>query len=79
MMFMPVFSSYAITDMLGDDKTSVFGAKIAALFESTGGGGAYGTGAALSFVLLVIVMVAMVIGNVLSKKAEKAPVKGGKA
>ncbi len=78
MMFMPVFSSYAITKMLGDMNTTVIGAKIANLFEHQNYGD-YGYGSALSFVLLVIVLLVMVIGNILSKQADKAPVKGGKA
>lgn len=77
MMFMPIFSSYAITDIMGDMKTSVIGAKIAVLFENANAG-EYGNGSALSFVLLVIVLVAMVLGNTLTKRTAKAP-KGGKA
>lgn len=77
MMFMPVFSSYAVTEMMGDAKTTVFGAKIAALFSNQNYGD-YGYGSALSFVLLVIVLVVMVLTNVLSRRTAKAP-KGGKA
>lgn len=75
MMFMPVFSSYAVTEMMGTTNVTVFGAKIAALF---GNHGDYGYGSALSFVLLVIVLVVMVISNILSRRTAKAP-KGGKA
>ena len=78
MMFMPVFSSYAITTMMGDAGTSVIGAKIASLFTHQNYGD-YGTGSALSFVLLVIVLVVMVVGTILTKKTTKAPAKGGKA
>ena len=79
MMFMPVFSSYAITDMLGNAEVSVFGAKIASLFENASYG-VYGQGAALSFVLLLIVIVVMLIGNAITRKTDKAPqLKGGKA
>ena len=63
--------------MLGDDKTSVFGAKIAVLFET--GSSNYGYGAALSFVLLALVLIVMVISTLLTKKTDKAAVKGGKA
>ena len=73
MVFMPVFSSYAITKTMGDMNTTVIGAKIASLF----GQHSYGVGAALSFVLLVIVLVVMVVTNVLSRRTAKAP-KGGK-
>ena len=76
MMFMPIFSSYAITKMMGDMNTTVIGAKIATLFENTYGD--YGYGSALSFVLLVIVFIVMLVGNALSRRTEKAP-KGGKA
>ena len=77
MMFMPIFSSYAITDIMGDMKTSVIGAKIAVLFENANAG-EYGYGSALSFVLLVFVLIVMLVGTVLSRRTEKAP-KGGKA
>ena len=77
MMFMPIFSSYAITKMMGDMNTTVIGAKIASLFENQNYGD-YGYGSALSFVLLVIVLVVMLVGNALSKRTAKAP-KGGKA
>lgn len=74
MVFMPVFSSYAITKTMGDMNTTVIGAKIASLFAQR----SYGVGSALSFVLLVIVLIVMVVTNVLSKRTAKAP-KGGKA
>ncbi|MBQ9369775.1 MAG: ABC transporter permease [Clostridia bacterium] len=77
MMFMPIFSSYAITEAMGDMGTSVIGAKIASLFENQYYG-SYGYGSALSFVLLVLVLVVMLIGNVLTNRASRAP-KGGKA
>ena len=35
MVFMPVFSAYAITGMLGDARTNVFGARINALFSNS--------------------------------------------
>ena len=76
MMFMPIFSSYAITKMMGDMNTTVIGAKIASLFENQNYG-SYGYGSALSFVLLVIVLVVMFVGNALTRRTAKAP-KGGK-
>ena len=76
MMFMPIFSSYAITKMMGDANTTVIGAKIANLFENQNYGN-YGYGSALSFVLLLIVIVVMLTGNFLSNRTMKAP-KGGK-
>jgi len=78
MVFMPIFSSYAITDTMGGTNVTVIGSKIAALFENQNYGN-YGYGSALSFVLLVIVLLAMVIGNILTKTTTKAPAKGGKA
>lgn len=77
MMFMPIFSSYAITEALGDMGTTVIGAKIAALFENQNYG-SYGYGSALSFVLLVLVLLVMLVGNALTRRTQKAP-KGGKA
>ncbi|MCR4661556.1 MAG: ABC transporter permease [Clostridia bacterium] len=76
MMFMPIFSSYAITQMLGDMNTTVIGSKIASLFQNQNYGD-YGYGSALSFVLLIIVLVTMLIFNFLSKKTQKSS-KGGK-
>ena len=73
MMFMPIFSSYAITDALGNMSTTVIGAKIASLFENQN----YGYGSALSFVLLVLVLLVMLVGNVLTRRTQKAP-QGGK-
>ena len=77
MMFMPIFSSYAITRMMGDANVTVFGAKIASLFENQNYGN-YGYGSALSFVLLVIVVIVVFISNFLSSRTAKAP-KGSKA
>jgi len=77
MMFMPIFSSYAITKMMGDANTSVIGAKIANLFENQNYGN-YGYGSALSFILLLIVLVVVFVGNFLTNRTNKAP-KGGKA
>ena len=75
MMFMPIFSSYAITDMMGDASVSVIGAKIDTLFTQANGD--YGYGSALSFIILLIVLATMIIGTILGKKTDKAP-KGGK-
>ena len=76
MMFMPIFSAYAITDIMGDMMTSVLGAEIAVLFENVNAGD-YGYGSALSFVLLVLVLGVMAFATALTKRTEKAP-KGGK-
>lgn len=68
MVFMPVFSAYAIMDLLGDKNTSVIGGKIANLFST----GAWGSGSALSFILLLLVIVTVVLSNLISRKAAKA-------
>lgn len=77
MMFMPIFSSYAITKTMGNMNTTVIGAAIASLFENVNYGD-YGYGSALSFVLLLIVLLVMLIGSLLTRRTAKAP-KGGKA
>lgn len=77
MMFMPIFSSYAITDMMGNTQVSVIGSAIATLFSSDPN---YGLGSALSFILLLIVLVVMFVSSFLTNRTQKAPVqKGGKA
>ena len=78
MMFMPIFSSYAITKMMGDMNTTVIGAKIAALFENQNYG-SYGYGSAISFVLLVIVLIVMLVGNFITRRTDKGTAKGGNA
>lgn len=77
MVFMPVFSAYAITGMLGDTSTNVLGGKINTLFTTTS---TWGVGSALSFALLVLVFVTMIISGLLGRKAERrtaAAAKGG--
>ena len=74
MMFMPVFSAYSITKMMGSMETTVIGAKIATLFEYHD----YGYGSALAFVLLVIVLIVLLIGTAITKATSKAP-QGGKS
>lgn len=69
MVFMPTFSSYAITDILGGTEASVIGGKINTLF---GERLTWGLGSALSFILLVIVIVVMVAGNLITRASNKA-------
>lgn len=80
MVFMPVFSAYAITNMLGDSGTNVIGNKINGLFTITS---TWGVGSALSFVLLVLVFLTMIISSFLTRKTArkiKTPAaKGGEA
>lgn len=72
MMFMPVFSSYAITMTMGDMSSNVFGAKIATLFDLHN----YGYGSALSFVLLLLVVAVMFIGSYFSGRTAKTLKRG---
>lgn len=72
MMFMPVFSSYAITMTMGDMSSNVFGAKIATLFDLHN----YGYGSALSFVLLLLVIAVMFIGSYFSGRTAKTLKRG---
>ncbi|MCH5164413.1 MAG: ABC transporter permease [Clostridiales bacterium] len=76
MVFMPVFSAYAITGMLGDTNTNVFGGKIDGLFVTPS---TWGKGSALSFVLLILVFATMLLGNLFSKRTAgaKAAAQGG--
>ena len=79
MVFMPCFSAYAITDWMGDANTSVIGGKIQDLISHN----QWGVGSALAFVLLVLVIAVMVIGNIVTKSRSKAEnsalVRGGPA
>ncbi len=67
MVFMPCFSSYAITDILGNPQTTVIGGKIDFLFYQY----EWGAGSALSFVLLVLVMLTMFVGQLVTKRRSK--------
>ncbi len=68
MVFMPCFSAYAITEMMGDSTVSVIGGKIDDLFNSSI---EWGLASALSFVLLVLVFLTMFIADVVSKQIAK--------
>ena len=69
MVFMPCFSAYAITDMMGDANTSLIGGKINTLILNN----QWGVGSALAFVLLLMVIIVMVIGNLVARsRANKA-------
>lgn len=76
MVFMPVFSAYAITGMLGDTDTTIIGGKIHELFVNAD---VWGIGSAMSFVLLILVFATMFIGNLFGKReaGAKAAAKGG--
>ncbi len=68
MVFMPVFSAYAVTGMLGDANTGVLGSKIDVLFQFPD---TWGIGSALSMVLLLIVMLCMIISSLWRKVTER--------
>lgn len=67
MVFMPCFSAYAITDMMGDANTSVIGGKINYLISHN----QWGVGSALAFVLLLLVIIVMVVGNLVARSRSK--------
>lgn len=67
MVFMPCFSAYAITDMMGDANTSVIGGKINYLISHN----QWGVGSALAFVLLLMVIAVMVVGNLAARSHSK--------
>ena len=67
MVFMPCFSAYAITETMGDSNTSVIGGKIDMLIASN----QWGVGSALAFVLLVLVIIVMVVGNIAARSRSK--------
>ncbi|MCI8458192.1 MAG: ABC transporter permease [Clostridia bacterium] len=80
MVFMPCFSAYAITDMMGDSNTAVIGGKIDYLISQN----QWGVGSALAFVLLVLVIAVMVVGNLVAssrnaKANASALTRGGSA
>jgi len=72
MVFMPIFSAYAVTGLLADPGTTVIGRGIEILF----GLREYGAGSALSFILLLLVFLVMFLSSLLSKKTNKTA-KGG--
>lgn len=79
MVFMPVFSAYAITNMMGNTGTNVIGNKINGLFTTTS---TWGVGSALSFVLLVLVFLTMLISSLVGggeTKHRPVTIKGGDA
>ncbi len=64
MVFMPCFSAYAVTDVLGSADTTLIGRKIAVLFDLQ----EWEAGSALSLVLLVLVMLTMLVGTLISRR-----------
>lgn len=65
MVFMPTVSTFAISDILGDSTTYLFGNIIYQWFDI--GGGGWHIGSAYSFILLVLIAVTVIIANKLTK------------
>lgn len=70
MVFMPIFSAYAVTTVLGDGGTNLIGGKISDIFG--GGEENWGVGSALSFILLLMVFLIMFLGTVFTNRKTKA-------
>lgn len=64
MVFMPTVSTFAISDILGDTSTYLFGNVIDQWFRNSGG---WHIGSAYSFILLVLIAVTVLIANKISK------------
>lgn len=64
MVFMPTVSTFAISDILGDTSTYLFGNVIDQWFRNSGG---WHIGSAYSFILLALIAVTVVIANKFTK------------
>lgn len=64
MVFMPTVSSFAISDVLGDTSTYMFGNIINQWFANSGG---WNIGSAYSLILLVLIAVTVVVANKITK------------
>lgn len=64
MVFMPTVSTFAISDILGDTSTYLFGNVIDQWFRNSGG---WHIGSAYSFILLVLIAVTVLIANRITK------------
>ncbi len=64
MVFMPTVSTFAISDILGDSTTYMFGNIIDQWFRNSGG---WHIGSAYSFILLALIAVTVVIANKVTK------------
>ena len=64
MVFMPTVSTFAISDILGNTDTYLFGNVIDQWFRNSGG---WHIGAAYSFILLVLIAVTVLIANKVTK------------
>lgn len=64
MVFMPTVSTFAISDVLGDTSTYMFGNIINQWFANSGG---WNIGSAYSFILLVLIAATVLIANKITK------------
>ena len=64
MVFMPTVSTFAITDVLGDTSTYMFGNIINQWFANSGG---WNIGSAYSFILLILIAATVLLANKLTK------------
>ncbi|MDE7464595.1 MAG: ABC transporter permease [Clostridiales bacterium] len=73
MVFMPTVSTFAISDILGDSTTYMFGNIIDQWFATSGG---WHIGSAYSFILLVLIAVTVIIANKVTKGNAEVAVGG---
>ncbi|MCX4312986.1 MAG: ABC transporter permease [Clostridia bacterium] len=64
MVFMPTVSTFAISDILGDTSTYLFGNVIDQWFRNSGG---WHIGSAYSFILLILIAATVLIANKITK------------
>lgn len=69
MVFMPTVSTFAISDILGDTSTYMFGNIINQWFANSGG---WNIGSAYSFILLLLIAVTVIIANRITKGKSEA-------
>lgn len=66
MVFMPTVSTFAVSDILGDTSTYMFGNIINQWFNSSGG---WHVGSAYSFILLVLIGATLLLSNKITKSS----------
>lgn len=71
MVFLPTMTTYAISDVLTEGKIKLFGNTIH-LFMTSGSGGSYNYGSALSFIMLIFIVITAVINKFGNKGAAGA-------
>ena len=69
MVFMPTVSTFAISDILGDTSTYMFGNIINQWFANSGG---WNIGSAYSLILLLLIAVTVIIANRITKGKTEA-------